>query len=348
MPMQKINKTIRIVSSTEARLSSISKRSRESVLAVLTKHYMDVQIIIVNNTEDLEALVASAPDLVFLGMKYIPDGDSWLTGPNKIWISQYLMEHGITHTGSGHIAHQLELSKQLAKQKVMNAGLMTSPYFVINQDQVHEVRNTGYTYPSFVKPTNRGGGVGIDADSIVHNFNELESKIISIAVNLKSDSLIENYLPGREFSVAILKDEYHDKYLSMPVELTAEPDVNGDCVISGTTKSSNTEIVMPVDDERLKDKLNTLALDVFMELGARDYGRIDIRLDADGVPHFLEANLLPSLISGYGSFPKACEINIGWGYERMILAIVKLAFSRNSDDYRAIYEQVPNFQQTSV
>ena len=74
-----------------------------------------------------------------------------------------------------------------------------------------------------------------------------------------------------------------------------------------------------------------LALHVFHALGARDYGRIDIRLDGAGVPHFLEANLMPSILKDYGNFPKACMLNETIGYEESILRIVDLAFERSAD-----------------
>jgi hypothetical protein len=56
-------------------------------------------------------------------------------------------------------------------------------------------------------------------------------------------------------------------------------------------------------------------------------------MDKFGIPHFLEANLLPSLIDGYGSFPLACKLNAMLEYEAMILAIVRLAFDRSTDDF---------------
>ena len=67
---------------------------------------------------------------------------------------------------------------------------------------------------------------------------------------------------------------------------------------------------------------------VFDALTARDFARIDIRIDKMGEPQFLEANLIPSLINGYGSFPKACVINLDLDYESMILSIVRLALDR--------------------
>ena len=143
--------------------------------------------------------------------------------------------------------------------------------------------------------------------------------------------LIEEYLPGREFSVAVLKDDFSAGHLAMPIELIAPPDKNGSRILSGSVKSSNAEQALEVTDPVIKSKVTALALDAFYALGARDYGRIDIRLDKTGAPHFLEANLIPSLISGYGSFPKACILNIGLGYEAMIMRIARLGLARNTN-----------------
>lgn len=184
------------------------------------------------------------------------------------------------------------------------------------------------TFPLFIKPTNRGGGLGINSDSVANNFYELEPKIQSIAANLESDSLVEEYLPGREFSVAILKYEASEEFAVMPIELIAPPDERGLRFLSGKVKSSNSEQAVAIADEIIKSKVTALAIDVFEALGARDYGRIDIRFDKEGTPHFLEANLIPSLISGYGSFPKACLLNINLDHEQMILRIARLGLAR--------------------
>ena len=185
-------------------------------------------------------------------------------------------------------------------------------------------------FPVFIKPTDRGGGLGIDSKSVAQNYNELNLKIRSIAMKYQSDSLIEEYLPGREFSVAILKNP-NLSFEVMPVELIAQPNINGMQLLGGKHKSANTEKVIEITDKILKAKVNNLAISAFSVLGARDYGRIDIRLDKNGTPQFLEANLIPSLICGYGSFPKACIINKNISYESMILNIVKLAFARYSN-----------------
>jgi D-alanine-D-alanine ligase len=307
----------------------MSQESRDAVYGVLAQHYSHVGISIINDIADLQALVARKPDLVFLGMQSVPDGE----GPDarKVWITQYLDEHGIAYTGSSQMAHELEANKPLAKQRVLDAGLKTSPFCVVTQGHPYFAETLSLGFPLFIKPANRGGGVGVDNFSVAHNFDEAMSKIRSITADLNADSLVERYLSGREFSVAILRQEHSDEFQVMPIELVAQPDDNGVRMLSGNVKSSNAEQVLEVDDQTIRAQVCALAINVFHALGARDYGRIDIRLDEFGTPQFLEANLLPSLISGYGSFPKACMLNIGLGYEAMVLTIARMALSRRRD-----------------
>lgn len=334
--MKKIDKHIEIVRSSVASFNSMSGVSCHDAQAVLAKHYAHVGITMIDNLSDLEALVDLKPDLVFLGMKFVPIApDLGLEDPNKIWVTSYLDEHGIVYTGSSQLAHELELNKHLAKQHVHDAGLATSEFFVVPLNQAIPSHNLPLTFPLFIKPTNRGGGVGIDSKSVVHTPFEFDEKVAFIAKNLQSDSLVEKYLDGREFSVAILKQEYSTEYSIMPLELIAPKDEYGARILSARIKAADTERFMEVTDEDIKYRISTLAIDVFHALGARDYGRIDIRMDTFGVPYFLEANLIPSLLKGYGNFPKACLLNIDLDYESMLLSIVRLAFCRspNSTTY---------------
>jgi D-alanine-D-alanine ligase len=339
--MIKNSKHIEIVRSTTKGLSSMSRASSNAIFDVLSKHFTYVVVTIINNVADLEMLVARRPDLVFLGMEFVPVNlELGTADPHKVWLSDFLDNHGIAYTGSSQTAQELERNKPMAKQRALQANLKTSAYYVIEQDQSFNRSDIPVDYPLFIKPANRGGGLGIDCDSLVHTFEQLKSKVYSINTALASDALIEEYLPGREFSVAILKEEFSEKYLIMPIELVAPPDKYGSRFLSSQIKSANAEQALVVSEPSIKSKVITLALNVFNALGARDYGRIDIRLDSTGTPHFLEANLIPSLISGYGSFPKACVHNIGLEYESMILRIANLGLSRNIDDIETIAEPV--------
>lgn len=327
--MVKQYKHIEIVRSTTVSISSMSRESCDAIYAVLSGKYVSVGVTIVNSVSDLQSLVDNPPDLVFLGMGYVPVNLSLgIDDPDKIWISDFLDAHGITHTGSNSEAYYLQRNKDLAKQTVLTSGLSTSDYCVVNRGEQIKESDIKIPYPLFVKPRNKGGGLGIDSGSVVHDFKQLVTRVKTIADVFHSDSLIEQYLTGREFSVAILKDALLESHLVMPIELLAPEDENGAKLLSGKVKSDNAEQAIEVTNRELHDEICQFALGVFSALGAQDYGRIDIRLDSEGRPQFLEANLLPSLISGYGSFPKACLINQNLGYEDMINQIVDIAMSR--------------------
>ncbi len=338
----KINQHIEIVASTEAGLSSMSLPSREAIRATLEKYYTRVGVTIVNNLSDLEALVRLQPDLVFLGMKFIPKNPALgFRDVDRIWVSEYLEQNNVAYTGSSRSAHELDLNKPLAKQRVLDAGLITSSYFVANQNSPLKSQDINLKYPLFVKPTDRGGGMGIDSDSVVHNFKQLTSKVQAIRDEVGSDSLIEEYLSGREISVAILKRQNTEGYHTMPIEKIAPLDKNGERILTQQIKSADSVTDAEVTDKIVSSKVTTLALKVFDVLGACDYGRIDIRLDKFGTPHFLEVNLIPSLIEGYGSFPKACKLNRDIDYESMLLRIVNLGFSSKTEENETLLPTLP-------
>ncbi len=307
----------------------MSQPSCDALYMLLSKHYSNVGVTTVNDLQDLEGLTAMQPDVVFLGLQSIRDVSSDKRD-GKIWLSKYFDDRGIVYTGSNESAHKLEKDKSLAKKQVLSAGLNTAAYFVSEQNYpLLEVANT-LKFPLFVKPTDRGGGLGINSLSVVRNFSQLQAKVLSIAEKHGSDSLIEEYLDGREFSVAIMRKQGTDNYFAMPLELIAPEDEFGSRLLSESVKSQDTETFTEILDLALKEKLATFAKEIFTALNARDYGRIDIRLDSEGEPQFLEANLIPSLLEFYGNFPKACMLNENIDYESMVLSIVALALERQT------------------
>ena len=336
--MKKINKHIEIVRTTKPGLSSMGQESADLLEPVLRRHFRTVGVTIINDLSDLDRLAIINPDLVFLTVKFLPvHPELGANDPQKVWVSSFLDENEIEHIGSTKKSHELELNKELAKRVVKDAGLQTSEFFLVPQGESPRLDHS-LNYPLFVKPSNRGGGVGINAKSVVNNHEELVSKVKAISLDHEADSLVEQYLSGREFSVAILRQSERDDYSVMPLELVAPSVDDGPRLLSEDVKSANAEATKPVTDLALKLLISNLAIEVFHALGARDYGRIDIRLSEDGAANFLEANLIPSLIEGYGSFPKACLMNENIGYEEMILRIVNLALERTQPEIEQVLQ----------
>lgn len=327
--MKKIEKYIEIVSCKSNRLSSMSSKSRMAIKKVLEKYYANVNISIVNNLYDLEQLAEKKPDLVFLGTKRVPVKEHSSDNDDFVWPPDFLEERGIAVTGSSSDALKIEQDKTKAKNIMINAGLATSEYFLARQGQYTDSSKLPLKYPLFLKPFDLGGGFGVDDDSVVRNFEEFDIKMKSLATDSVSSVLVEKYLPGKEITVAVLQTIDNAGLLVMPIERIIPINEKGDKVTNYEIESIGEDIKLKaVEDDEIKQAVVNLARDAFIAIGARDYGRIDIMLDENNTPHFLEANLIPSLISSAANFPTAYTLKTNKSYDELLLQIVELAFNR--------------------
>lgn len=167
--------------------------------------------------------------------------------------------------------------------------------------------------------------MGIDANSIVTNFLGFQSKILDIYRNQYCSSMVETYLPGKEYSVGIFEDGVSGTLRAMPIEIIAEPNENGHRILDFDIKRNDSEKVLAVTDTRIHKALSDLAKNAFKALGGKSLGRIDIKMNENNVPHFIEANLMPGLRRGY--FYRACLLNLDMSYEQMILTIAENGLS---------------------
>lgn len=327
--MKKINKHIEIVRAKASNLEG--QKHREMIRRVLEKHYLHVGVTIVSDITDLESLVSERPDLVFLRMrKKSMEANLGQSTPTWLWLSAYFDENKLAYTGSAKRAIGLDVNKAKAKQVVQDAGLRTPLFFTAEPGQHHSAGELPLPFPLFVKPLKAGDGRGIGADSVVRDFTAFRHKVQSITTRLGTRKvLVERYLPGREFTVAILETGYSNEPKVMPVELITQQNAQGDRILGKAIKLADKEAVVPIPQGEVRDKIVQLGSKVFNVLGGRDYGRIDIRMDEHGEPYFLEANFVPGLANGY--FARACRLNEGMSYEAMILNIAKLGLARNTN-----------------
>lgn len=325
--MFKINKSVELVTTTIKSLSSMGRESRLGAKTALERRYRHVRVTDIRSISDLDELVARQPDLAFLGMKFIYDNSQ--PQPKRVWISEYLSAAGIAYTGSGQNASMLEHNKLLSKNVVAGRGLRTARSKLIKQGEAYTEGDIDITYPIFIKPVDGGGGSGINDRSLVENFDELRAQVEWLLDNCRTDALLEAYLPGREYSVGILKKRFSDGFHMLPLEIIAPVNRTGSRFLSKSVKLSDSEQTLEVTDSVIREKINQLAFGAFEALGAEDYGRIDIRLDKSGEPHFLEANLLPSLLDNYGNLPKAAKLNIGLDHNQLIHKIAELGLAKS-------------------
>ena len=285
----------------------------KKILKILSKRYQNVLITKINCEEDLKQLVKRKPDLVFSGVKY------FFYDNRKIWLNDYLEMFEIPYIASNKTALDNESDKNRAKKLMQKAKIKTADFFITNPGEYITEDLIPIKFPLFIKPVTGGDSRGIDKNSIVFNFESFTAKVLDIKVKQNSPSLVETYLSGKEYSVGIFEDSSNGNLRAMPIEIIVKENADGHCILDFDVKKNDEEKVILVADTKVFNKISKLAKNSFKALGGKSLGRIDIKMNSRGVPHFIEANLMPGLRKGY--FYRSCVLNLDMSYEDMIFSI---------------------------
>ena len=321
----KINKSIEIVTVHNPGEKNFHQDNvgiileENKILKILSKRYAEVSITEVNNRKDLDELLKRKPDLVFSGVKY------FIFNKKKVWLNDCLEIHGIPYIASSRAALDNESDKNIAIKLILKAKIKTADFFITEPDDFQDESSIPISFPLFIKPIKGGDSRGIDSNSIVYNFSSFKKKVLEIKTKHNLSSLVETYLPGKEYSVGIFQDSVKGTLRAMPIEIIIKKNINGHCILDYDVKKDDEEKVISVTDVKVFKKISKLAKDSFKALGGKSLGRIDIKMNHLGIPHFMEANLMPGLRKGY--FYRSCVLNLNMNYEEMIFRIANTGLS---------------------
>jgi D-alanine-D-alanine ligase len=299
-----------------------TQKACNSVLDSISKMGYVVKLNMCKTLSDLDEIVKRKPDLVILAVKYIS-----IKNESDIWLSEYFAKHEINYSGSSRKALKFDSDKVLAKSHLRKKGIKTADYFTAIPGQYKCETELPLKFPLFLKPLDAANGNGIDDLSLVTNFAEFESKILSLYDSFNLPVLVEEYLDGREYSVAVIKTQYGQLIVS-PVEIIPPQSSKGLRILGEQAKKDDSEEMKKIEDNEITSSVKKLAIDAFINLGIRDFGRIDIKTNQSGHCFFMEANLVPGMTSGSSYFPKACEIEHELTYDKVIQLIVEEGISR--------------------
>lgn len=272
---------------------------------------------------------ALRPDLVF----NIAEG---LHGASReAQIPAMLDMLGIPYTGSDPLTLGLCLDKRRTKEILSRHGIATPGFTVVNSLTEVPAR---LRYPLIVKPTLEGSSKGVTDKALVQNRHELIRQLEWVLNTYHQSALIEEFLPGREFTVAMIGNGSELKVLPIV-------EINFDTLPAGVQPIYSYEAKWLWDQEEdplqifscpakleplLRLRIEELCKSAFRALDCRDWCRIDVRLDAKGRPQVIELNPLPGILprpEQNSCFPKAARA-VGLSYDEMILAVVDAARAR--------------------
>ncbi len=235
--------------------------------------------------------------------------------------------YGIPYTFSDPLVMALTLHKGMTKRVVRDAGVPTADFGVVRFRS--EAEQFSFPPPYFIKPLAEGTGKGVSPQSIVRRSEDLANACEALIAAFRQPVLVERFLPGREFTVGIVGTGDQARVIgTIEVHLLAgaEPEV-----YSYVNKERYEELVeyrlgRPDDDPPVK-AAEIIALRAWQVLECRDAGRIDLRCDERGRPHFMEVNPLAGLHPFHSDLPIICN-HIGMPYQDLIREIVDSAAKR--------------------
>lgn len=237
---------------------------------------------------------------------------------------------GIPFTGSGLAAQVICQHKALTKRLLAQAGLATAGFVTLTcrNDLARLTGQSGspFGFPALLKPEAEGSSRGISADSVVADQAALTRQAERLFDEFGGPVLVESYLPGREFTVGVFGNP---AAALPPVEIAFG---DGGFYSHQVKQADAVRTVCPaVVPPALAAELQALAVAAFTAVGARDYARVDIRLDAAERPVVLEINAQPGLTPEYSDFPKAAAA-AGMPYHDLIARLVALALQRRESE----------------
>lgn len=214
--------------------------------------------------------------------------------------------------------------KGLCKQFLRGVGCQTADFQVVTS--LLEAEALEISGPSIVKPIAEGSSKGITEASYVENSTEARTAARGILDRYDQAVLVENYLGGREFTVGLLGSGSDAKVLGvMEIEVHDGSDSRLYSFKNKWEWEKYVRLSRPTD--AAGGAAASLGLKVWQALGGRDAGRVDIRLDMNGVPNALEVNAIPGLHPVYSDLTIIADMN-GISYERLISGIFKSACAR--------------------
>ncbi|MBI4811319.1 MAG: ATP-grasp domain-containing protein [Ignavibacteriales bacterium] len=242
----------------------------------------------------------------------------------------------IPYTGSDPLTLSICLDKSRAKEILTYHRIPTPRFYVVND--ITEIDNNPVQFPCMVKPLHEGSSKGIYNSSIVRSRSELLREIIIVLERYNEPVIVEEYLDGREFTVAMLGNGNNLAVLPI-VEIKFDTLPQGvNPIYSFEAKWIWDRSDAPLDifscpaslTPKLKNEIEDICRKAYTILRCRDWCRIDVRCDTEGKPHILELNPLPGILPNpedNSCFPKAARA-AGMSYNQLIQAVLLIAAGR--------------------
>jgi D-alanine-D-alanine ligase len=251
-------------------------------------------------------------------------------------VAKGLEDLGKCQVGIGNKGFQFITKKATIKRKLARLGIPTPSFRILNRrSNVEAIKKM--EFPLIVKPSGQHAAVGITQDSVVIDKKELEERVQYLFKHHPGEVLAEEYVDGREMHVTVVGNGKHIAVLPIAeIAFRGEYADNWNVYTYDAKweKSSweywDARVVCPtLISDKLKNRIEKLALKAFTEFGCCDVARFDIRIDDKDRPYLIDVNMSPSL---NGDDEEDASVRsakvLGWSYNQFLERVVKMAYIR--------------------
>ena len=289
----------------------VSLMTADSILKNIDREKFKVVEISVDKQGNFDHKLLDDIDIAFLAFH----GENYEDGK----FQEFLGAKNIKYSGSGVLASEINMNKDLQKRYFREAGLKTANFITVTAkdsiNQIKKIIDETIGYPCILKPTNTGSSLGITK---VENSDQI-SKAISEANKISADIIIEQFIKDRrELEVGVLGND--NLIVSDPGEVLTHNEVYS--YEAKYFKPFKTSVEAKNLSEETVAKIKDWVEKAYRATGCRGYSRIDFFLAVSGELYINEINTLPGFTK-ISMFPKLM-LKMGISYKDLITKIIEL------------------------
>ncbi len=221
---------------------------------------------------------------------------------------------GLPYSGSGVMASSICMNKLMTKQIWQGCNIPTPKYCILNDGFDQDLLLQELGLPMIFKPVSQGSSVGMTK---VNSKQEIE-QAWQHAHAFEETVMAEQWITGKEYTVAILDDQ------ALPIIRLETPRTFYD--YEAKYESNETQYHCPCGlPSTLEREIQNLALQAFNATAAKGWGRVDVMLDDENKPWFLEINTVPGM-TDHSLVPMAAKA-VDIEFNELVIKILETSFT---------------------